>query len=456
MLKKLLITLKYGEQKAKTLIIVILALLVSGLGLLIFGIIDTSIIPLGAGALLMIIGLLLLFSFSFVDIDVNMEKKIQKKRDNLAKKNDKKENSATEKKTAPESPPPGIESEIDFSMFEDDLSDIAIGIGGLSIPNVNEGKEETHTPESDEIVEEEETEEEEESENKKDKKKKKRKKKSKDISDDENDEYGSDNLNLGEEEEESGNETKVRVNNKDFEVKKPTPKQIKARKKMLKVRKDDRRFTPIIVDSWKEVSALRVPAFVQDKGKMANIVLVEGALRTELMPMQEFLEVTYQKNVEENFMEQYEEIRKDPDVNGIFGELFPAFYQSGKGSSEKMCKNLYILGGKLAITPRSLRKLFNKYDFQFKVFDSLDIKGDYSEYFKESYESRIFWTDNVISQNDYQERIRGILQSMIEDTKMVNYDFERDLQLMVRYNLITKEYADYYKARKNDRIKIRI
>ena len=35
-------------------------------------------------------------------------------------------------------------------------------------------------------------------------------------------------------------------------------------------------------------------------------------------------------------------------------------------------------------------------------------------------------------------------------------EFEADLDLMVRYNLITKEYSDYYKARKNDNIKIRI
>ena len=242
-----------------------------------------------------------------------------------------------------------------------------------------------------------------------------------------------------------------------YEVKKPTPKEIKARKKMLKVRRDDRRFTPIFVDTWREARVMHTPAFVQDKGKTANIVLIEGALRTELIPMSEFLKVTYQRGVEEKFAEDFDKVKNDPEVNAIFAELLPALYQGSAGyNSEIMCKNLYWLGGKIAITPRSLRKLFNKFDFEFHVFDSLEIKGKYSKYFKQAYENRIFWTDNVISQNDYQERIRRLLQSMVDNTELKTAEFEADLDLMVRYNLITIEYADYYKARKRDNIKIKI
>ena len=73
-----------------------------------------------------------------------------------------------------------------------------------------------------------------------------------------------------------------------------------------------------------------------------------------------------------------------------------------------------------------------------------------------AYENRIFWTDNVITQNDYQERIRGILQTMVEDEDISTAAFENDHEMMVRFNLITKEYADYYSARKTDKIKIRI
>ncbi|MCR4993191.1 MAG: hypothetical protein K6A45_09120, partial [Lachnospiraceae bacterium] len=353
-------------------------------------------------------------------------------------------------------PPAGMEN-IDFSMFADDLSDVAIGVEGLALGSLG-GKTSTEeeTPEkTDKLAETEafiETDEKEEQEKGvlTEELIKKAEKINAELSTDVADRkirHASDLEDTPE--SNKGNAEKEKV--------KPTPKQIKARRKMLRVRRDDRRYTPVFIDSWNEVSAHRVPAFIQDKGKTANIVLVESALRTELMPMKDFLNVTYKKNVEDRMPESYEEIRNDKEVNVLFGDLLPALYPgSNMNDTSVMYKNLYILGGKIAVTPRSLRKLFNKFDLEFKVFDSLNLKGNYSKYFKMAYENRIFWTDNVITQNDYQERIRSLLQSMVEDDKITNSAFENDLDMMVRYNLITKEYADYYSARKTDKIRIRI
>jgi len=465
MLKKILITLKYGESKARTIMILVLFLVLSGLGVLIWGISAMKLIPLIIGTVLLVAGLLLLFSFSYVDIDVNVEKAAAKKADRKKKKAEKKDDRRPEENKKTEIKEP--EADIDFSMLEDELSDIAIGIGGVSIPGPDEevSSSDNSSDEADDtlgimdpsiekqalealsdlsgLVSGAESDKADASSG------------IGGLSDGSVHGLSTDGVNelLNEDDEHHAKKHEA----SEFTVKKPTPKQIKARQKMLKVRKDDRRFTPIIVDVWKEVSALRVPAFVADKGKTANIILVEGALRTELMPMEDFLTVTYKRNIEEVFMENYDEIRNEPEVNAIFGELLPSFYPgNGASGSNTFYKNLYILGGKLCITPRSLRKLFNKFDFKFKVFDSLDIGGSYSKYFKSAYENRIFWTDNVISQNDYQERIRLLLQSMVEDTGLLTSDFEKDLELMIRYNLITREYADYYTARKKDKIRIHI
>lgn len=446
MFKKLLITLKYGETKVKMYLIGVIVLLIAGFILLVLGISGKSLIFLGTGAVLLIAGLLVMFSFSFVDIDVDLDKKI------VQKKEKKKEVKKVEKKEPEEESDENMD--IDFSMLEEDLNDLAIGVDGLALGagkgnkekskdnNTESGKDQDNSAETGG---------------------------SDGDSDDENVEnilkeienYGE----FGDNGEENGsaseggkkNGSNRRQDDDVYEVKKPTPKEIKARKKMLKVRRDDRRFTPIFVDTWREARVMHTPAFVQDKGKTANIVLIEGALRTELIPMSEFLKVTYQRGVEEKFAEDFDKVKNDPEVNAIFAELLPALYQGSAGyNSEIMCKNLYWLGGKIAITPRSLRKLFNKFDFEFHVFDSLEIKGKYSKYFKQAYENRIFWTDNVISQNDYQERIRRLLQSMVDNTELKTAEFEADLDLMVRYNLITTEYADYYKARKRDNIKIKI
>lgn len=446
MFKKLLITLKYGETKVKMYLIGVIVLLIAGFILLVLGISEKSLIFLGTGAVLLIAGLLVMFSFSFVDIDVDLDKKI------VQKKEKKKEVKKVEKKEPEEESDENMD--IDFSMLEEDLNDLAIGVDGLALGagkgnkekskdnNTESGKDQDNSAETGG---------------------------SDGDSDDENVEailkeienYGEFDDGDGAEgtASEAGNKngTSRRQDDDVYEVKKPTPKEIKARKKMLKVRRDDRRFTPIFVDTWREARVMHTPAFVQDKGKTANIVLIEGALRTELIPMSEFLKVTYQRGVEEKFAEDFDKVKNDPEVNAIFAELLPALYQGSAGyNSEIMCKNLYWLGGKIAITPRSLRKLFNKFDFEFHVFDSLEIKGKYSKHFKQAYENRIFWTDNVISQNDYQERIRRLLQSMVDNTELKTAEFEADLDLMVRYNLITIEYADYYKARKRDNIKIKI
>ncbi len=445
MFKKLLITLKYGETKVKMYLIGVIVLLIAGFILLVLGISGKSLIFLGTGAVLLIAGLLVMFSFSFVDIDVDLDKKI------VQKKEKKKEVKKVEKKEPEEESDENMD--IDFSMLEEDLNDLAIGVDGLALgagkgnkekskDNTESGKDQDNSAETGG---------------------------SDGDSDDENVEailkeienYGEFDDGDGAEgtASEAGNKNGTSRRREDdvYEVKKPTPKEIKARKKMLKVRRDDRRFTPIFVDTWREARVMHTPAFVQDKGKTANIVLIEGALRTERIPMSEFLKVTYQRGVEEKFAEDFDKVKNDPEVNAIFAELLPALYQGSAGyNSEIMCKNLYWLGGKIAITPRSLRKLFNKFDFEFHVFDSLEIKGKYSKYFKQAYENRIFWTDNVISQNDYQERIRRLLQSMVDNTELKTAEFEADLDLMVRYNLITIEYADYYKARKRDNIKIKI
>ena len=459
MLKKLLLTLKYGEKKARAVLSTVLVLIVAGLILMILGIVKSSLIMLGGGALLMIAGLLVLFSFSFVDIDVSMADKGkntagQDKKDKKDKKG--KEDTSSDTDDEISEPPAGMEN-IDFSMFADDLSDVAIGVEGLALGSLG-GKTSTEeeTPEKpDKLAEAEafiETDEKEEQEKEvlTEELIKKAEKINAELSTDVADRkirHASDLEDTPE--SNKGNAEKEKV--------KPTPKQIKARRKMLRVRRDDRRYTPVFIDSWNEVSAHRVPAFIQDKGKTANIVLVESALRTELMPMKDFLNVTYKKNVEDRMPESYEEIRNDKEVNVLFGDLLPVLYPgSNMNDTSVMYKNLYILGGKIAVTPRSLRKLFNKFDFEFKVFDSLNLKGNYSKYFKMAYENRIFWTDNVITQNDYQERIRSLLQSMVEDDKITNSAFENDLDMMVRYNLITKEYADYYSARKTDKIRIRI
>lgn len=232
----------------------------------------------------------------------------------------------------------------------------------------------------------------------------------------------------------------------------PDRKLIKERKKLLRVKGGDKKNTPILIDEWDRQQVEKTPAYVQVKGKTVSIVLVERTLRTITMPLDRFKKVTYARNVEERHMENYDALREDKEVFGIFEELLPNFsFASNRFGNTSQFRNQYILGGEIAVTPRSIRKLLSKFELEFKVFDSLDIRGSYSDYFKRAYENRIFWTDNCITQIEYQNRIRGLLQSMVEDDEVMRYEFGDELNLMIKYKLITREYADFYIARKEER-----
>lgn len=244
----------------------------------------------------------------------------------------------------------------------------------------------------------------------------------------------------------------------EYEEEKPMPtkKQLQERKKLLRLKGGDKKYTPVFVDSFKGKDAECVPAYIQTKGKTVNVILIEGTLRTIVMPMNRFIHVSYERSVPERHPEYYENLRQDEELSETFGDLLPSLYRGTGRNVMTEYKNRYILGGDLAVSPRSMRLLMKKFDFDYHVFDSLEIKGEYTDYFKMAYENRIFWTDNCITQTEYQNRTRRLLQMMVDDDSIAQYDFQDDLDLMVKYMLITREYADFYKARKKDKIKIKI
>ncbi len=184
-------------------------------------------------------------------------------------------------------------------------------------------------------------------------------------------------------------------------------------------------------------------------------MLMERNIRTHIIPLKKFLEVTYARNVEEKSPESYDVLKDDKELYTVFEDLLPSLFPTNNVLSSTMLKNQYILAEDIAISARSMRNLINKYDFNFHLFDALNLKGEYSEYFKMAYENRILWMDNCITQVEYQNRIRGVLQLMVDDDEIFEYDMENDTDMMVRYKLITTEYADFYIGKKRERIQKR-
>lgn len=466
-MKKILLALRYGSPKTKITLISIALLLLSGGALLVYGLSGRALVPLGVGAFLLIGGLLMMMSISFAEKEPGNEKETEEQQPDASTgigENINKQGVPVSREKAGyvpewqndmivegivENGEPGVD--VDDSLFTEVGSrdaQIEETVSSTRVEKKN-GKDEEPSEEDGEET---------------DKPKKKKKKKDKKNKSDASEETPED------EEEEEQEEDEVSSSDESYwdtdkpverrsviEAVVPTPKQLRERRKLLKVKGGNKKNTPIFIDECKRISAVKTPAYVQVKGKTVSIILVEKALRTVTMPLNRFTRVTYEKNVEEKHMEEYEELKKEKELYDIFGEMMPNFYAgTSRMGTPGQFHNRYVLGGSIAVTPRSIRKLMKVFDLDFHVFDSLDIRGRYSDYFKMAYENRIFWTDNCITQTEYQNRIRSLLQTMVDDKKLINYDFNEELNLMVRYKLITREYADYYLARKNDKIKIRL
>ena len=216
-----------------------------------------------------------------------------------------------------------------------------------------------------------------------------------------------------------------------------------------KVKKD---FVPIVIDESKKFDTARTPALVWMKKKVVYFLLMEGNERVESMPLARFLNVTYRSEVREDNLDAYNRIRSDMGIYEQFEDVMPTFNSfTNRMGITNYTKNQYVLGGDVAVTPRSLRALRSKYKFEMHIYDSLKLQGEHSIYFKRAFEARLLWIDQVIGQQEYQNIISAILQQMVDDPEMSRYDCLDNLEQMIQNRLITDEYADYYMQQRQRR-----
>lgn len=223
-------------------------------------------------------------------------------------------------------------------------------------------------------------------------------------------------------------------------------------RKLIKEFKVSKDYVPVIIDRSRRYDINRSPALCWKKGNDVNFLVFEAAARVVSVPYFDFRRVTYRHNVAEPDIEAYDYIRKNMASYDMFEDVMPTFNVTGnKLGVAQYSKNLYVFGGVIEVPAASMRALNEKFPLEMKLFESLNLKGKYDKYFSDAYEAKMLWTDNVISQKAFQDRIRTILQKMVDDDKLMWYDFNDDLTQMIKYKLVTDEYADYFRSRKQMR-----
>lgn len=220
-------------------------------------------------------------------------------------------------------------------------------------------------------------------------------------------------------------------------------------KQLVKRYKVPKKHLRIIIDSCKSLAIDHAPALCYVKRGRMHFILLEGKPRCETIPFTATFDVTYRKGVKEDNIKLYNSMR-DMEIYSDFEDCMPTFsIEGGPLGDNQYFKNLYCIGKDLLVPPRSMKVLMANFKFNYRIFESLSIKGQHSVYFKKAYEQRILWSDGVLTQNEYQSNIREILQSMVDDESLIRYDFIDDLEKMVRHRLITDEYATFYRTKRD-------
>ena len=224
-------------------------------------------------------------------------------------------------------------------------------------------------------------------------------------------------------------------------------------KKIIKANKIGKDFVPVFIDSWKSQRIEKTPALCFVKDDRVHFLLLEGDMeRNVSISMDNFSNVWYKRNVPETNTRIYQNMKENMGAYDMFESVIPniAFNTDQMGKTD-YTRNLYLLGNDIAVAPPSMRELRKRFRFNTNIFDSLNTKGNYSDDFKKAYENRILWTDNVITMQEYQRRIRAILQEMVNSEELTRYEFEEDVAKMVQYRLITDEYAEFYLKLRRDK-----
>ena len=236
---------------------------------------------------------------------------------------------------------------------------------------------------------------------------------------------------------------RTRLPGEDIDVTKYTSSNMK---KIIKAKKLGKDFIPVFIESWESQQVEKIPALCYVKDDKVHFLLLEGDMERDVsIPIVKFINVWYKKNVQETNLRAYKNLRENMGAYEMFEDVMPAFASSkAQPGAASFTQNLYLLGNDIAVGPPTMRELRKRFRFNTNIFASLNVRGEYSDYFKKAYENRIMWTDNVIGIQEYQRRIRAILQEMVNDENLIRIEFKEEVDRMVQYRLITDEYAQFY------------
>ena len=200
---------------------------------------------------------------------------------------------------------------------------------------------------------------------------------------------------------------------------------------------------PIMIDACDSLGVSQCPAYVWINKKELQLLLFEKEPRKVSLPAAQAI-VYYEKGASASPASDYPAFRKASFLSLVFKTYLPTVYEAGSGMRKIYKKNLYVLSPDLKVTNTSAATLLDMLQAEPTLTRGFTDPRMNNPYFEAAYKYSFMLRDGVITVTEFKNKLKNLLKTMAE-AKIQEKDFQVNIDLMVENNLITKEYADYYR-----------
>lgn len=220
--------------------------------------------------------------------------------------------------------------------------------------------------------------------------------------------------------------------------------QKKQVKKLLYKYRVKKEHFPILLEECKGRNLQECPAYIWvNKGRL-HFLTLSAKTRAFDLPLSELQTITVERSVRANPKQEYAVIKSAKFVAKVFQALIPSYYiatdENGRRTHRKNC---YLVSEDILVTNRSARAVMELTQARFVLPEDEKMGKAYGTYTAEAYKLKFLCQDEVILPDEYKIKIRILLQQMVE-ADISDYEFTKNLSMMVKKQLITDEYAKYY------------
>lgn len=201
---------------------------------------------------------------------------------------------------------------------------------------------------------------------------------------------------------------------------------------------------PILIETCESRGLRECPAYAWVNKGCLQILALSAKTRAFAIHLSEAHTMFGERAARANPKEEYAAVKEAKYVAKVFQPLIPSYYiMADENGRRTYRKNRYVLGEDLVVTDRSARALMELTQAGFVLPEDTKMEKAYGTYATEAYKLKFLCQDGVILPEEYKVKIRILLQQMVE-AGISDYEFSKNLSLMVKKQLITEEYAKYY------------